>query len=285
MLQAKLIVVGGDAKAKEIDLNLPTIIGRGREVSLTLPHPLVSRQHTELFEKGGYLYVKDLGSLNGTYVNNRRIDSEHQLKPNELLTLGNVTFRAVYDAIIDRADVANGVPLVNDEHDTNAQEEDDETVSVNRTDEPHAGVPTSGSRRPLKSVSTEPKVVQSVQMKEEASASAKKDLSSEDLTPQDSPTEKAPQPHDRHLEELPSDSDILSSDDQFSGPEKSISVSALESLPPLASANQIADEALEFGESPVRSAIDSIDLDVGPEKSNPEVSDASLGSFLKKLPR
>lgn len=97
MLSVKLVVVGGEAKSKEMNLQLPTIIGRGREgVSLTLPHPLVSRKHTELFEEEGKLFVKDLGSLNGTFVNNRRIADQTPLEPNELLTLGNVTFRAVY---------------------------------------------------------------------------------------------------------------------------------------------------------------------------------------------
>jgi len=98
MLSVKLVVVGGDAKSKEVQLKLPTIIGRGREgVSLTLPHKLVSRKHTELFEQEGQLFVRDLGSLNGTYVNSQRIAESQPLKPNELLTLGNVTFRAVYD--------------------------------------------------------------------------------------------------------------------------------------------------------------------------------------------
>ena len=45
MLKAKLVVVGGDAKAAEVSLNLPTTIGRGRVANLTLPHPLVSRNH------------------------------------------------------------------------------------------------------------------------------------------------------------------------------------------------------------------------------------------------
>ncbi|QEG20598.1 FHA domain-containing protein [Mariniblastus fucicola] len=99
MLSVKLVVVGGDAKSKEVQLNLPTVIGRGREgVSLTLPHKLVSRKHTELFEDQGQLFVRDLGSLNGTYVNNERISDSQPLKPNELLTLGNVTFRAIYDS-------------------------------------------------------------------------------------------------------------------------------------------------------------------------------------------
>jgi pSer/pThr/pTyr-binding forkhead associated (FHA) protein len=97
MIDAKLVVVGGDAKRSEVPLrSFPIIIGRGRESTLTLPHPLVSRQHCEIFEKEGRLFVKDLASLNGTYVNNHRIVGEHPLDPDQLLTLGNVTFRAIY---------------------------------------------------------------------------------------------------------------------------------------------------------------------------------------------
>lgn len=96
-MQAKLVVVGGDAKATEIRLKLPTIIGRGREAGLTLPHPLVSRQHCEIVESNGQLMVRDMGSLNGTFVGNERINGEALLPPGELLTVGTVTFRAVYE--------------------------------------------------------------------------------------------------------------------------------------------------------------------------------------------
>jgi len=95
-MQAKLVVVGGEAKAAEITLKLPTIIGRGREATLTLPHPLVSRQHCEIFESGGQLFVRDLGSLNGTFIGSQRI-TEAPLPNGELLTVGTVTFRAVYE--------------------------------------------------------------------------------------------------------------------------------------------------------------------------------------------
>jgi len=97
MLKAKLVVVGGDAKVTEVRLKLPTIIGRGKEAGLTVPHGLVSRRHTEIFERAGKLFVRDMGSLNGTYVNNTRIEDEQPLEPNQLLTLGNITFRAVYE--------------------------------------------------------------------------------------------------------------------------------------------------------------------------------------------
>lgn len=97
MLKAKLLVVGGDAKFGEVKLNLPTTIGRGREAILTLPHPLVSRLHCEIFERDGKLVVKDLESLNGTFVNNQKILGEAVIESEQLLTLGNVTFRAVYE--------------------------------------------------------------------------------------------------------------------------------------------------------------------------------------------
>ena len=95
-LNAKLIVVGGDVKTSELNLRLPSTIGRGRGTSIILPHPLVSRQHCELYEADGQLMVRDLGSLNGTFVNNQRI-TESVVAPGELLTVGTVTFRAVYE--------------------------------------------------------------------------------------------------------------------------------------------------------------------------------------------
>lgn len=96
-MQVKLVVVGGHDKAQEIRLKLPTIIGRGKGCTLRLPHPLVSRQHCEIFEMEGRLVVRDLGSLNGTFVNNQRI-TEAELPHGDLLTIGSVTFRAVYAA-------------------------------------------------------------------------------------------------------------------------------------------------------------------------------------------
>ncbi|MGV3606563.1 MAG: FHA domain-containing protein [Planctomycetaceae bacterium] len=98
-LNAKLVVVGGEVKTTELKLRLPSTIGRARGTSIVLQHPLVSRQHCEIFEADGHLRVRDLGSLNGTFVNNERITSDVLLPPGELLTVGSVTFRAVYEPL------------------------------------------------------------------------------------------------------------------------------------------------------------------------------------------
>ena len=101
MLNAKLVIVGGgDAKVSEIQLKLPTTIGRSSEAKVKLPHPLVSRKHCELFERDGQLIVRDLGSLNGTYIDSNKIEREQPLGPNQLLTLGTVTFRAIYEMVV-----------------------------------------------------------------------------------------------------------------------------------------------------------------------------------------
>lgn len=103
-MDVKLIVVGGDVRPSEITVRLPLVLGRGREAGISLPQALVSRSHCELYESQGRLYVRDLGSLNGTYVGSERIE-EVELASGDLLTVGTVTFRAVYG---DFADIPSG---------------------------------------------------------------------------------------------------------------------------------------------------------------------------------
>ncbi|MGI8982286.1 MAG: FHA domain-containing protein [Pirellulaceae bacterium] len=96
-INAKLVVVGGEVKTAEIKLRLPCTIGRGRGCTIMLPQALVSRQHCEIFESSGKLMVRDLGSLNGTFVNNQKIAEASPVNSEELLSIGTVTFRVVYE--------------------------------------------------------------------------------------------------------------------------------------------------------------------------------------------
>ncbi len=52
-----------------------TLIGRSPECDVFLDDVTVSRQHAELVREGDTFTIRDLGSLNGTYVNRRRIES------------------------------------------------------------------------------------------------------------------------------------------------------------------------------------------------------------------
>ena len=64
----------------------------------------------------GRLRVRDLGSLNGTFVGSKRIE-DAEVPPGELLTVGTVTFRAVYRNIVDKASVVLSTSSVLSESD------------------------------------------------------------------------------------------------------------------------------------------------------------------------
>ncbi len=102
MIEAKLRIVGGGERDKELDLQLPATIGRGKDNGITLVEPLVSRKHCEIYEKQDQLVVRDLGSLNGTYIGSQKIEKDRLLRPGELLTIGTVTFRAIYGELLTR---------------------------------------------------------------------------------------------------------------------------------------------------------------------------------------
>jgi hypothetical protein len=56
------------------------------------PWPSVSSFHAELMVEGENIRVRDLGSTNGTFIDDRKTD-EATLKPENILRLGNVRFQ------------------------------------------------------------------------------------------------------------------------------------------------------------------------------------------------
>jgi PAS domain S-box-containing protein len=65
-------------------------LGRERFNELTVDDEGASRAHAEIRRKGGGLYLRDLGSTNGTYVNNRRV-SECRLADGDRISIGTAT--------------------------------------------------------------------------------------------------------------------------------------------------------------------------------------------------
>jgi predicted component of type VI protein secretion system len=96
-VDAKIVIVGDTSQSRHYELHLPAVIGRSRSTDVRLGNPLVSRQHCEVFEADGMLMVRDLGSLNGTFVGDTRIAEQAMpLNPGDQFSVGPVTFRAEY---------------------------------------------------------------------------------------------------------------------------------------------------------------------------------------------
>jgi len=79
---------------------LPFRVGRLPDLALTLASESVSKEHAELFLRDGVLCVRDLGSKNGTLVNNERV-AEAPLREGDILHFAQVEFRVGRQEIDD----------------------------------------------------------------------------------------------------------------------------------------------------------------------------------------
>lgn len=74
------------------------IIGRRPESDIRIPLSDVSRQHCEIVIDGAKVRVKDLGSRNGTYVNEKKVE-EALLKAGDHMQVGPVHFTVQIDGM------------------------------------------------------------------------------------------------------------------------------------------------------------------------------------------
>lgn len=69
-----------------------TVAGRHPDVDIFLDDVTVSRRHAEFAREGSRFRVRDLGSLNGTYVDGRRIEAEYLLEDGVEVQVGKFKF-------------------------------------------------------------------------------------------------------------------------------------------------------------------------------------------------
>jgi hypothetical protein len=69
-----------------------TIVGRGEEAGLAIESPGVSRRHAKICVLPGRVTIEDLGSRNGTFVDERQIDSLLEITQSVSIRVGPVLF-------------------------------------------------------------------------------------------------------------------------------------------------------------------------------------------------
>jgi FHA domain len=83
-----LVVRSGGGRAGEtFHPTGPTTIGRSPDCGIFLDDVTVSRKHAVLSEGDGGFFIEDQGSLNGTFVNRKRVESA-QLEDGDELQIG-----------------------------------------------------------------------------------------------------------------------------------------------------------------------------------------------------
>jgi predicted component of type VI protein secretion system len=92
---AKLVVLSAGLNGRTHELNVDkTTIGRVEDNTFQIADPSVSSHHCEVLLQGSDVLIRDLGSTNGSFINNDKI-SESILKPGQTLRLGQIELQLV----------------------------------------------------------------------------------------------------------------------------------------------------------------------------------------------
>ena len=111
---AKLLIKGSDGSEREFELPAKAItIGKADENHLRITDGSISRKHAMIEPNGGGLVIKDLGSLNGIFVNDQRIGEQgHLLRDGDQIEIGRtkMVFRSETVAVNKPAPVPRPEP-------------------------------------------------------------------------------------------------------------------------------------------------------------------------------
>jgi diguanylate cyclase (GGDEF)-like protein len=91
-----LVVITGAAIGQRIEVgDRPLVIGRSPECGLALQGGGLSRRHCAVWTVDGGLWIRDLASTNGTFVNGARVTTERWLAASDEVGLGDIVLRVL----------------------------------------------------------------------------------------------------------------------------------------------------------------------------------------------
>lgn len=70
-------------------------IGRDKRNRIVSTDPFTSNFHAEIIKKNENFYLRDLGSKNGTFLNDRIVDKDSPLRNNDRITIGDLSFKFI----------------------------------------------------------------------------------------------------------------------------------------------------------------------------------------------
>lgn len=94
---AALLVVGGPLNGTLFDLiEAEVTVGRSAQNTIPLEFEGISRQHFKVAKQGeNAFFVSDLGSRNGTYLNNQKLEGPTELKKGDIIKLGSMALKFI----------------------------------------------------------------------------------------------------------------------------------------------------------------------------------------------
>ena len=89
----RVVAAMGHHPGTEFDLANGATMGRSDSAEIRVDDPFASSAHARIFPRGEYMYLEDMGSTNGTYLNGRQVKTAERLKVADVIRIGDSEYR------------------------------------------------------------------------------------------------------------------------------------------------------------------------------------------------
>ena len=91
----RLVVVAamGYEPGTTFDVGDGATMGRSDNAEIRVDDPFASSAHARIDDRGGAMYLEDMGSTNGTYLNGRKVKSAERLDVGDTIRIGDSEYR------------------------------------------------------------------------------------------------------------------------------------------------------------------------------------------------
>jgi hypothetical protein len=89
----EVVAAMGYEPGTTFDLGEGATLGRSNGADIRVDDPFASSAHARIFSRGDFMYVEDMGSTNGTYLNGRQVRSAERLKMADVIRIGDSEYR------------------------------------------------------------------------------------------------------------------------------------------------------------------------------------------------
>jgi hypothetical protein len=89
----EVVAAMGHDPGSEFPIDGGITLGRSPSADLRVDDPFASSAHARVFPRGRYVYIEDMGSTNGTFLNGRQVRRPEQLNVADSIRIGDTEYR------------------------------------------------------------------------------------------------------------------------------------------------------------------------------------------------
>jgi hypothetical protein len=89
----EVVAAMGHEPGTSFDLGEGATMGRSDSAEIRVDDPFASSAHARIYPRGEFMYLEDMGSTNGTYLNGRQVKTAERLKLADVIRIGDSEYR------------------------------------------------------------------------------------------------------------------------------------------------------------------------------------------------